>query len=85
MGNVSGSATLSGYVMNSQGYFYPVSVVKAGDYLEVTDAHDRTPRKIVSTDYTHQNRQNQLELGAPPSGLNALLERLQEQAAAAGV
>lgn len=85
LSNISGSATVTGYVMDEYGYMHPVSEVRAGDYLEVTDAHDRTPRKIVNTDYTHQNRQNQLDLAAPASGMEALLERLQESAAAAGV
>lgn len=83
--DTSGSATISGYVMDENGYFHPVSEVRGGDHLEVTDAHDRTPRKIVNTDYTHQQRQNQLDLAAPASGMVALLERLEEAATAAGV
>lgn len=81
----SGSATLSGYVLDEHGYPHPVSEVRAGDHLEPTDAHDKEPRKIVNTDYTHQQRQNQLDLAAPASGMNALFERLLEAAAAAGV
>lgn len=85
LNDTSGSATVTGYIMDEHGYFHPVSEVRSGDYLEPTDAHDRRPRKIVNTSYTHQQRQNQLDLAAPASGMAALLERLEEAAAAAGV
>lgn len=74
--NRSGSATLVGYVMDENGYFHPVSEVQAGDWIEFTDGHDRSPRKIVNTNYTHEKRTNEIDLDAPASGMDALLERL---------
>ena len=75
--NRSGSATLSGYVMDQYGIFWPAACVKAGDWIAFVDASDRGYRKIINTSYRHSERSNEIDLDAPASGLEALLERLQ--------
>jgi len=81
----SGSATLSGYVMDDKGIFYPASVVKSGDYISVTDSRSNGYRKIINKTYTHSSRQSQIDLDAPATGLEALLERLNASLIPAGV
>lgn len=75
--NRSGSAKLSGFVEDHASVLWPVSVVKAGDMIAFTDSSDVSYRKIVRTDYSHRSRENEIDLDAPPSSLEALLERLQ--------
>ena len=75
--NKSGSATLSGYVMDQYGVFWPAACVKAGDWVSFVDAADKSYRKIINTSYRHIERSNEIDLDAPASGLEALLERLQ--------
>lgn len=72
----SGSATLSYYVMDEKGVFYPVSVVKSGDWIAASDASSSGYRKIINKNYNHTQRQCQIDLDAPASGMEALLERL---------
>jgi hypothetical protein len=81
----SGSATLTGYVMDDKGVFYPVSCVKSGDYIEVTDSRGAGYRKIINKTYTHASRQSQIDLDAPATGLEELLERLNGSLVTAGV
>ena len=83
--NRSGSATLVHYVMDDIGIFYPVSVVKAGDYISFINSSDSSYRKIVNSRYQHNDQTNEIDLDAPPSGLEALLERLQVGLSALGV
>lgn len=73
----SGQATLSGYVMDSAGNLRPAAQVRSGDWISFVDAQDTSYRKIVNKAYTHANRGAQIDVDAPPSGLEALLERLQ--------
>ena len=73
----SGSASLTGWVEDSAGRLFPVSRVRAGDYIAFMDAADTSYRRIVRTSYEHATVTNQIDLGAPPEGLDALLERLQ--------
>jgi hypothetical protein len=75
--NRSGSATLSGYVMDDRGVMRPVSQVRAGDEVRFPDASDPSYRRIVRRSYEHNTRTTTLDLDAPPEGLQALLERLQ--------
>jgi len=75
--NRSGSAKLSGYVMDNHGVLYPTACVKSGDWISFTDSHDTSYRKIVRKSYTHSERSAEIDIDAPPSGLDALLERLQ--------
>jgi len=75
--NRSGSATLAGYVMDQYGIFWPAACVKSGDWISFVDAADKSYRKIINTSYRHSERSNEIDLDAPASGLEALLERLQ--------
>jgi hypothetical protein len=75
--NHAGSATLTGYVMDMHGVFWPAACVRSGDYISVTDSSDTSYRKIVGRKYGHDNRGAEIEIDAPPSGMEALLERLQ--------
>lgn len=81
----SGSATLTGFVMDDRGIFYPVSCVKSGDYIMAADSRSNGYRKIINKNYTHRNRQCQIDLDAPATGLEALLERLNAVLISAGV
>jgi hypothetical protein len=73
----SGSATLSGYVLDSYGVLRPVSQVKSGDWISFSDATDTGYRKIISKQYRHNDRSAEIDLDAPASGMDALLERFQ--------
>lgn len=75
--NHAGSATLSGYVMDHYGVFWPAACVKSGDWISFVDAADSSYRKIVNRKYVHNNRGAEIDIDAPPSGMEALLERLQ--------
>lgn len=73
----SGSCSLTGYVMDDKGAFWPVSAVRAGDMIRFPDAGDTSYRKVVSRSYSHSNRTASLSLDAPAQGITALLERMQ--------
>ena len=83
--NRSGSARLSGYVMDNLGVLYPAACVKSGDWISFTDSSDPSYRKIVRKTYTHKDRSVEIDIDAPPSGLDALLERLQVGLVSLGV
>jgi len=83
--NRSGSATLRGYVMDTFGVLRPASQVKSGDWIAFTDAADTSYRKIVSKRYIHKDRSAEVELDAPASGMDELLERLQADLITTGV
>jgi hypothetical protein len=74
--NQSGQATLTGYVEDQNGISWPAWMVRAGDYITFTDAHDTTPRRIVSTSYDDTQKANTLQLDQPPDALDALLQRM---------
>lgn len=81
----SGSATLPAYVMDQMGVMYPSSRVKSGDWIAFYNASDKGYRKIVHKSYALDTKQAEIDLDAPPSGLEALLERLQVGLAPRGV
>lgn len=83
--NRSGSATLAGYVMDQYGVMWPSVCVKSGDWISFVDASDTSYRKIVGTTYRHSEVSNEIDLDAPESGLEALLERLQAGLISLGV
>lgn len=72
----SGSASLTGWVEDSSGRLCPASQVRAGDYIAFVDASDPSYRRITRTSYEHSTVTTTIDLGAPPEGLDALLERL---------
>lgn len=73
----SGSATHTGYVMDDHGVYWPASCMRSGDEVSYMDAHDASYRRIVRRNYTHSERAAEIDLDAPPSGLEALQEQLQ--------
>lgn len=81
----SGSATLSGYVLDAYGVFWPAACVKSGDWISFVDSSDPSYRKIVGKNYTHDSRAAEIDVDAPPQGLEALLERLQADLIPLGV
>jgi hypothetical protein len=83
--NRSGSATLTGYVMDQYGVFWPAACVRSGDWISFVDASDPGYRKIVNKTYRHSERSSEIDLDAPASGLEALLERLQSGLLSLGV
>lgn len=83
--NRSGSATLSGYVLDNTGILWPAAVVKAGDWFSPVDAADPSYRKIVNTSYRGNDRSVEIDVDSPSAGLEALLERLQSGLISLGV
>jgi mannan endo-1,4-beta-mannosidase len=73
----SGSASLSGYVLETTGILRPAAQVKSGDWIEFVDSLDRTPRKIINKRYSDDDKTAQIDVDAPSGGLEELLERLQ--------
>ena len=74
--NTSGQAQLVGHVQDSAGNYWPSWMVRAGDSISFIDAADSSPRRVVSTGYSHATRINTVQLDAPPDGMAALLDRL---------
>lgn len=81
----SGSASLVGWVEDDGGRLFASSAVRAGDYIAFMDAADTSYRRIVRTSYDHSTITNAIDLGAPPEGLDALLERLNVSIVSLGV
>jgi hypothetical protein len=73
----SGSGTLSGYVQDSRGVFWPASQVRVYDRVRFPGASDPSARLVVGRNYDHPTRTVQVALDAPPEGQAALLERMQ--------
>ena len=74
--NWRGDLELQGEVMDSEGKFYPVHRMRAGDQVIVQDDDDKRPRPINSTTYNHDNLSLSASLGAVPDTLDSLLARL---------
>jgi hypothetical protein len=73
----SGQASLVGHVEDDKGIQHPYWRVRAGDQISFVDASDPSYRRIVKTEKNVDTRTCQVDLDAPPQGLDALLERLQ--------
>jgi hypothetical protein len=71
-----GSITLQGQVRHPDGMYRPVSHVRAGDSILITDRAGDVSRRIISTSYSHATRTASLDCGFSNEKLNALLERL---------
>lgn len=83
--NQSGQAAIVGTVQDDHGVWWPSWMVRAGDTIRFADARDPSPRRIVSSDYSHQSRTNTLQLDAPPDTETALLQRLSVSIAPLGL
>lgn len=71
----SGEAELSGYVQDDRGVFRPAAEVAEGDSIRFPDARDKSYRRIVSYDYSADERKVTVSLDAPSETIQALLER----------
>jgi hypothetical protein len=74
--DTSGTATVTGWVQDDRGVYWPAYMMRAGDTLSVIDARDSSPRRIVSTSYDDASKANSISLDQPPDALDALLQRL---------
>ena len=73
--STAGQASLVGHVQDPSGTSWPAWAVRAGDRISFVDAHDVTPRRVVKTSYSDSSKTCQIDLDAPPQGLDALLAR----------
>lgn len=72
----SGQATLTGYVEDQAGNYWPAWEVRGGDQISFVDAADTSYRRVVGTSYDHDTKSNSIQLEQPPDSLQAVLERL---------
>ena len=70
-----GSITLTGTVTHPQEGEVPVTRIRAGDHILISDKPGDVSRRIVSTSYTHPG-QVTCDVGGMPARIEALLERL---------
>jgi hypothetical protein len=71
-----GQATVTGWATDDTGALRPVSEIRAGDTLIVTDRPDDPPRRIIENSYVHGGRAHTLTLDSTAATLEALLERI---------
>jgi hypothetical protein len=75
--DTSGSASLVAYVQDAvTGAFWPSYMVRFADTLEVTDAADPSPRRVVSTSYDNPSKTNTVQLDQPPDTFDAFLAEM---------
>lgn len=71
-----GQMTLTGMVRHPTRGMVPVSTVRSGDYIHVTDHSSDIPRRIVDTDYDHDTRTLTASLDNRVFSADSLLERI---------
>lgn len=71
-----GTITLSGWVRHPTAGLLPVSRVRAGDWIKITDLEGDVEREIISASYNHEARTVTCEVGGQVARLDAILERL---------
>jgi hypothetical protein len=74
--STAGQAQIVGHVEDDRGVLWPAWMIRAGDSISFTDAHDTGYRRIVRAEYSDGGRACQIDLDSPPEGLPALLARL---------
>lgn len=74
----AGQAAIVGHVQDSSGVWFPYHAVRGGDSVVFTDAHDTSPRRVVSTGSDDSTKTNTVQLDQPPDTTTALLERMSE-------
>lgn len=70
-----GTITLAGWVRHPTAGLLPVSRVRAGDWIKITDLPGDVEREIISATYNHESRTVTLEVGGQVARLDAILER----------
>jgi hypothetical protein len=71
-----GSVSITGEAEDANGNLFPVSLIRAGDQLVISDAPSVAPRTIVATSYDHASLTCEADIGAQPDSLPALLGQL---------
>lgn len=82
--DASGRAAITGHAMDQAGVLWPYHEIRAGDEIEFIDAAAAGYRRIVRVEHEEAAKTARVDLDAPPDALNALLERLGVEMAAAG-
>lgn len=72
----SGRCRVVGHVESQTGVLFPYWAVRAGDSITFVDAADNSARRVVRTEKDHGSRTCNIDLDAPPQGLEQLLARL---------
>lgn len=72
----SGSAEINGWIQDDRGILHPYWAVRAGDQISFVDAHDTSYRTITRAEWSDDTKTNNIDLDAPPEGMDAILERL---------
>jgi hypothetical protein len=71
-----GTITVKGSIEHPTRGLRPTWAVRAGDYVRIPDHATDVPRRIIQTDYRHDTREVQMDVGTSPHKLDALLARL---------
>lgn len=74
--DTSGSATIHGWIEDENGVVHPYHAVRSGDTIAFVNASDPSPRRIVRTTKNDETKTCEVDLDAPPEGMDALLARL---------
>jgi hypothetical protein len=80
-----GTLTIPGYIRDRAGNPQPVSKVRAGDTISITNFPNDTPRLIVETDYDDERKTVTLSIDMPFALLDAYLDRLGNAVQARGL
>jgi hypothetical protein len=79
-----GTITVTGYIRDRAGNLQPVSKVRAGDTIKITNFND-VIRLIVESDYDDEQKTVSLSIDKPFALLDAYLDRQQNALQAAGL
>jgi hypothetical protein len=74
--STAGQASIVGHVQDSAGVWWPAWMIRAGDRIVFTDAHNPVSRRITKTSYDDASKACQVTLDSPPEGIAATLARM---------
>ena len=80
-----GTITVKGYIRDRAGNPQPVWKVRAGETISITNFPNDTPRLIVETDYSDEDKTVKLAIDRPFALLDAYLDRQANALAARGL